>query len=135
MPLKRNKVDPTVPKDQVRSVLLILTDRAEGLKDVKADPKDVPVIDVTAAICRAETDVPQVTVHIVLLSGIRMHKVSPAAEDLSVTETSSRADRSPSATDAAVWAVLQALAIRTRMMMYVSLLLQSVLQSPVPMAS
>ena len=100
---KKSRVDLSVPKDLVKDVLSILTDRVENpVRDVKEDLTDVPVIDVTAVICRAETDVPQVTVHIVLLSGIRMHKVSPVVEDLSATEISSRADRSLSATDAAV---------------------------------
>ena len=97
--------------------------------DVTADPEKADLTDVTV---RAVTDAMADPASIVLLSETEMYPEDRArvrAEDLSVTEISSRAARSLSVTDAAAWAVLTASAIRIRMMTDVSLLQRSVLLS------
>ena len=119
----------------------IRTDAPQIREDVtedpeKADPTDVTEdpekADLTDVTVRAATDAMADPVSIVLLLGTEMFPADRArarAADLSVTETSSREDRSPSVTDAAAWAVLTASAIRIRMMTDVSLLQRSVLLS------
>ena len=132
MPHNSNREDL---RETAKSVLLIPTDRAEDpvkadLTDVTEDPVKADPTDVTEDPARADP------VSIVLLSETEMYPVvRDKVRDLSVTETSSRAVRLLSVTDVAVWAALQDLAIRIRMMTDVSLLLPSVLQSPVPTAS